>query len=586
MSVVAFVPDPSRAALIVNWTNAIKESVEEVEYLCFCEDFEDSTVIAVEERLEELGITDARVRQVRSTAPVSEVLDECRLRKARLLVTGGFQLPKAGGKEQSAIELIRSAPCMTVAPLFGNTSPSKVKRALTVIGSEQHGVATLRLTEMLRQKVGFKTTVATVEEESGTKAERAGQKAVRTLLNDAGLDEDDYQIEVAVDRLRHRGILSVVNNHDLIVCGASNAKDVIPLEQSIGDTTFIVVKRNPPLRLRSLGEWLPRINPRDHAELLQDLRAGSQWNGDFVSMLGLAAAIASLGLMQNSPAVVIGSMLLAPLMTPMIGAGLALAQANIRLATRCGNTILLGMLLTLVVSYTLGMVTPSRETLSPEVLSRGQPNVLDLMVALFSAFAATIAMSRPNISGAVAGVAIATALVPPLCAVGLSASHGSYTNAYGAILLFCTNLIAIIIASAVTFRLLGIVEGRAIRRNRRMAFSIQVALVVMLICLAGPLSQRYALQLNTGRDQTALFPVTRKVARALKEHIDKEEGVEIVLMGRSSVVEGVIIYISSNHLVPKDYADGLRSVVRETMDDPALPVYVICLKGQWISRNE
>ena len=65
-----------------------------------------------------------------------------------------------------------------------------------------------------------------------------------------------------------------------------------------------------------MSEWLPRINPADHADLIYHLRQGSVWGPDFIGMLGLASAIASLGLLQNSPAVVIGSMLLAPLMTP------------------------------------------------------------------------------------------------------------------------------------------------------------------------------------------------------------------------------------------------------------------------------
>ena len=94
------------------------------------------------------------------------------------------------------------------------------------------------------------------------------------------------------------------------------------------------------------------------------------------------------------------------------------------MARLCGKSIGLGFLLTLAVSYLIGITTPSGATLTEEVLARGGPNVLDLLIAVFAAAAATFAMARPNIAGAIAGVAIATALVPPVCAVGISLANG------------------------------------------------------------------------------------------------------------------------------------------------------------------
>jgi len=117
----------------------------------------------------------------------------------------------------------------------------------------------------------------------------------------------------------------------MVVAGHDSIKHLLLLEQTLNEATIAIVKRIPPLRLKSLVEWLPRINPSDHADLIHDLRQGSKWGPDFVGMLGLATAVSTLGLMQDSPAVVIGSMLLAPLMTPMMGLGLALAQASIKL---------------------------------------------------------------------------------------------------------------------------------------------------------------------------------------------------------------------------------------------------------------
>ena len=291
------------------------------------------------------------------------------------------------------------------------------------------------------------------------------------------------ELKVVVDHLKHRGIITLFEEHDLVVTGADAASRLRPLRQSLGDTTVAIVKRTPPLRRRAIADWLPRINPADHADLLYNLRMGSNWGPDFAGMLGLASAIASLGLLQDSPAVVIGSMLLAPLMTPMIGLGLALAQANMPLIRPCGKSIVLGFLLTLAVSYLIGIVIPSGETLSDEVLARGGPNVLDLLIAVFAAAAATFAMARPNIIGAIAGVAIATALVPPVCAVGISLAHGELLNAFGAAVLFFINLLAIIVTSSFVFSFLGVTSSRTLGRYRQLTKLGRLGLVVLLLVL-------------------------------------------------------------------------------------------------------
>ena len=305
----------------------------------------------------------------------------------------------------------------------------------------------------------------------------------------------------------------------------------------------------------------------------------------FVAMLGLASAIASLGMLQNSPAVVIGSMLLAPLMTPIVGLGLAITQANSSMARTCSRSILLGFLLTLSVSFVLGIVTPVRETLSPEILARGTPNLLDLLIAIFAAIAATVAMARPNISGAMAGVAIATALVPPICAVGLSLSRGVLDNALGALVLFLTNLVAIIVTSSFTFSALGVSASRSTTRFAKQSRWLWWGLVAVLFLLAGPLSVALIHQLDQGRPQSAVYPVTRAVARAVLAHVEQDQGVDIAFMGRSSVVEGVVIHLASDHPIPQSYADELREIVRAEMKEPELTVFVVCLSGQWLSRE-
>jgi uncharacterized hydrophobic protein (TIGR00271 family) len=518
--------------------------------------------------------------------PVQEVMQHVRRKDVRHLVSAPFALPDVSGRAQTSNELMRSAACSTFIPLYGHKAPSEVKRILFVMTENVHDRWALRLVDRLRQRQRAEVTIGIVEDETGAKAGQAGDRAIRSLLHDAALDENLYKIKVVTDRLKHRGIVALFEDQDFVIIGMDGASHVIPLQESLGDATVAIMKRMPPLRLRARADWVPRIHPDDYADLLHDLRQGSTWGSDFIGMLGLASAIASLGLLQNSPAVVIGSMLLAPLMTPMIGLGLALVQANRQLILHCGKSIGLGFLLTLTVSFLIGIITPAGETLSGEVLARGEPNVLDLFIAVFAAGAATFAMARPNIVGAIAGVAIATALVPPVCSIGISLASAELPNALGASVLFVINLLAIIVASGFTFSLLGITHLRRQRRYILRAQFTRLSLVVLLVVLAGPLSKTLIDQLQEGKQVPVANPVTWAVRTALYERVAQDEGVEIMFLARPRAQESVLIHIASQIDLPPSYADELRKIVREKMDEPELAVSVVAVRSLWRSDSD
>jgi uncharacterized hydrophobic protein (TIGR00271 family) len=586
MSIVGFVPNPETAATVVAWVQALADKDEETTFLCYETGFDGRTAQAVREALAEKGDDVPTLVAIDDPMPVAAVLGHVRKGECRLLVTGPFSLPTVSEQAQTSDELIRSSPCQTFGTLYGGKAPSEVKRILFVVTTDVHDLSALRLVDTLRKRQSAHVTIGGVEDESSATAGRAGERWIRALLHDTALDPETFEIKVVADQQKHRGIIKLFEDHDLVVTGLDGASRVRPLQQSLGDATVAIVKRGPPLRLRSMVDWLPRINPADLADLRVNLRLGSVWGPDFIGMLGLASAVASLGLLQNSPAVVIGSMLLAPLMTPIIGLGLALGQADPRLMRLCGKAIGLGFLLTLAVSYLIGIITPSGATLSEEVLARGGPNVLDLLIAVFSAAAATFAMARPNIVGAIAGVAIATALVPPVCAVGISLANGELLNAFGASALFFTNLLAIIVTSSFVFSFLGVTSSRALSRHRRLAQLGRLGLVVLLLVLGGPLSTTMLSQLEAGKNVPLAYPVTRAVARTLYERVAQDEGVEIMLLARPRAFGGVMIHIASHDELPPSYADELRKVVRDEMDDPELSVSVVAVRGLWRSDSD
>jgi uncharacterized hydrophobic protein (TIGR00271 family) len=587
MSIIGFIPNPETAATVVAWVRALADNDEETTFLCYETGFHGRTAQAAREALGEKGDGNVTLLAIDDPMPVAAVLAHVRKRNIRLLVTGPFALAEVSGKAQTSDELIRSSPCQTFAPLYGGKVPDEVKKILFVATGRPNDQSALLLVDRLRQRYSAHVTIGGVEEVlTGIKAGQFGKSYFRALLHELSLEEEEFETKVVVDRLRHRGIVQLFENHDLVVIGMDAASHMHPLRDSLGNATVALVKRTPPLRLQAIADWLPRINPADHADLLYNLRMGSDWGPDFIGMLGLASAIASLGLLQNSAAVVIGSMLLAPLMTPMIGLGLALGQANKRLGLLCGKSIGLGFLLTFGVSYLIGILTPAGATLSGEVLARGGPNVLDLLIAVFAAAAATFAMARPNIFGAVAGVAIATALVPPVCAIGISLAHGAMLNAFGASTLFFTNLVAIIVTSSYTFSFLGITAKRALPRVRREALLWRLSLVALLVVIAGPLSTTLLSQLNEGKSVPAANPVTTAVHRAVFERVAQDEGVEVMYIARPRAEHRVLIHIASRDELPPSYADELTKIVRDEMDDPELSVTVVAVRGFWRSDSD
>jgi uncharacterized hydrophobic protein (TIGR00271 family) len=168
--------------------------------------------------------------------------------------------------------------------------------------------------------------------------------------------------------------------------------------------------------------------------------------------------IACLGLVANSTAVIIGAMLVAPLMTPIFGIALALVRGEPRLLGRALRAEGVGVLLGVGIATLFGVMPLALEA-TPEMLARTQPNLLDLLVAVLAGFAGSYAMIDERLSPALPGVAIATAIVPPVANTGLCLAVGAYQGAYGSFLLFLANFLSILIVSCATFIAGGLARG-------------------------------------------------------------------------------------------------------------------------------
>jgi uncharacterized membrane protein len=173
-----------------------------------------------------------------------------------------------------------------------------------------------------------------------------------------------------------------------------------------------------------------------------------------------------------------------------------------------------------------------------------------------------------------------------VCAVGISLAFGEWLNAFGAFALFFTNLIAIIVMSSFTFSLLGITASRALPRHRRRAVVGRWSLVVLLLALAGPLSETLVAQLEEGKSVALAYPVTRAVQRAVVERVTQDEGVELMFIARPRAEHRVMIHVASRDELPLSYSNELRKIVRDVMGDPELIVTVVAVRGLWRSDSD
>jgi uncharacterized hydrophobic protein (TIGR00271 family) len=209
-----------------------------------------------------------------------------------------------------------------------------------------------------------------------------------------------------------------------------------------------------------IKEWFQPLTTKRKTDVIRELNQASSPGFDYFLLVLLSCSIATFGLITNSAAVIIGAMLVAPLMSPILGISLSTVIAQERLFQRALLSLGAGILLSLVLSTILGWIGRIMPfdllvVLPTEVLVRTQPTPFDLGIALAGGAAAAYALANPRLSAALPGVAIATALMPPLCTAGIGIATGNSAAALGALLLFITNLAAISFAGILTFFALG-----------------------------------------------------------------------------------------------------------------------------------
>ncbi len=245
--------------------------------------------------------------------------------------------------------------------------------------------------------------------------------------------------------------------------------------------------------LRNIRDFVSHIfnleeGKADEREVIEDIKRGVTFRGTNLWILICAIFIASIGLNMNSTAVVIGAMLISPLMGPIIGVGLGIGIFDLQLIRRALLNLAIAAIISVLTSTIYFLITPLDDA-QTEILARTTPTLWDVLIALFGGFAGIIASSRQDKSNAIPGVAIATALMPPLCTAGYGIATGQWNFFIGAFYLFSINCVfitfsTVVIVKYLRYRPKQYVDAKMERRVRIWISLLVIATMIPSIFIA------------------------------------------------------------------------------------------------------
>ncbi|NHM07069.1 TIGR00341 family protein [Flavobacterium sp. CYK-4] len=217
-------------------------------------------------------------------------------------------------------------------------------------------------------------------------------------------------------------------------------------------------------------------------KVLENIKSNISFRGSNLWILACAIVIASVGLNVNSTAVIIGAMLISPLMGPIVGAGFALAIFDFDLLKRSAKNLIIATVVSLSVASIYFLVSPFKETQS-ELLARTAPNIYDVLIAFFGGLVGIIALTRTEKGNPIPGVAIATALMPPLCTAGYGLATSNFSFFFGAFYLYTINCFFICIATFFIVKYLNYKPIKTLNTKieKRIRYGITVLIIVMIV---------------------------------------------------------------------------------------------------------
>jgi len=479
-----------------------------------------------------------------SASTTRGILDATRELRADILLLDA-RIPAEGGVKLGAIteNIIPVSPCPVI--LYRPGESEAVGRIVVPIqeGREAHTASELAIALGRRLNAPVEALFMERESPQGEVVywDEKKQMQATSLAQSEGVRSTQSVIKVE-DPVQ--GFVSQAQDDDLAVADIDEQGEWESWLR--GDSSLDALRRWPGAFLvnasgavalpRSWEEkvtsWLnPTVTQFEGEELVRDAEESSFSSLDFLVLIIISAVLAAFGLILNSNAVIIGAMLVAPLMTPLIALATGLVVGNIQIMRQAAVTVLQAVLAALIVALIVGWISAT-SIVTTEMAARGNVTFLDMGVALASGFIGAYAKARKDIPSALAGVAIAAALMPPLVTIGLALSFRDWALAQGASLLFLTNIVSITLAAWVTFLWLGLRPGKKYDpvATRRASTLLVLLLVVILVALS-------LLSINTaasGRIENVLRESFQK-AELVNYEVRQSDPLEVVAVVRQPV---------------------------------------------------
>lgn len=285
-----------------------------------------------------------------------------------------------------------------------------------------------------------------------------------------------------------------------------------------------------------------RQEKEDELDTIESIKKGIDFKGTNLWVLIFATFVASLGLNTNSTAVIIGAMLISPLMGPIMGFGLGLGISDFELIKRSFRNFATATVFSVITSTLYFLISPISEAQS-ELLARTQPTVYDVLIAFFGGLAGIVASSTKSKGNVIPGVAIATALMPPLCTAGFGLASGNLYYFFGAFYLYFINTVFISLATYVVVRLLKYPKKVFLDKQREKVVTRYVGIIVFFTIVPSLFLSYNLIRSSYFNDRVRafiseelLFPNTQILSKTVTDTSEKRE-VKVVLIGQEVPAE-------------------------------------------------
>ncbi|MHB1285951.1 MAG: TIGR00341 family protein [Leptospirales bacterium] len=319
-----------------------------------------------------------------------------------------------------------------------------------------------------------------------------------------------------------------------------------------------------PIRLVLLRDFNLKGDKAEDQVIDLTMRAGVEMKGTNLWILVFAIFVASIGLNINATAVIIGAMLISPLMGPIMGVGYGVGILDFPLIRLALKNLAISTLIGLIASGVYFFFSPLSNAQS-ELLSRTTPNIWDVLIATFGGFAGIVGATRKEKSNVIPGVAIATALMPPLCTAGFGLAHGNWSFFLGALYLFAINCVFIAFSSAVIIKALHVQKKKFV--DEAMAKRVQwIVSIVVLVTLVPSLYMAYLMV----KDEMFRSKATRFVSKEIDSNVSHVVQIQIDARNKKIDVTMVGAFIPPDKMakivnrLPKSGLAGVKLFVRQS----------------------